>query len=62
MARYIIVCAPLPPWAYQAYEAVMDMAADAHLRIADLAAALGVHPVHLARVFRQAWGYFAALN
>ena len=48
--------APLPPWAYLAYEAVMDMAADANLRIADLAAALCVHPVHLARVFRQAWG------
>ncbi len=46
----------LPGWAHQAYEAVMDMAADTHLRIADLAAALGVHPVHLARVFRQAWG------
>ncbi|MDL2357724.1 MAG: helix-turn-helix transcriptional regulator [Pseudomonadota bacterium] len=46
----------LPPWAHQAYDAVMDMAADSHLRIADLAAALGVHPVHLARVFRQAWG------
>jgi AraC family transcriptional regulator len=47
----------LPAWAHQAYDAVMDMAADSHLRIADLAAALGVHPVHLARVFRQAWGY-----
>jgi AraC family transcriptional regulator len=47
----------LPAWAYQAYGAVMDMAADSHLRIADLAAGLGVHPVHLARVFRQAWGY-----
>lgn len=48
--------APPPPWAYLAYEAVMDMATDAHLRIADLAITLGVHPVHLARVFRQAWG------
>jgi AraC family transcriptional regulator len=47
----------LPAWAHQAYDAVMDMAADSHLRIADLAATLGVHPVHLARVFRQAWGY-----
>ena len=46
----------LPAWAYQAYEAVMDMACDTHLRIADVASALGVHPVHLARVFRQAWG------
>lgn len=47
----------LPAWAYQAYEAVMDMATDTHLRIADVAAELGVHPVHLARVFRQAWGW-----
>lgn len=46
----------LPGWAHQAYEAVMDLANDTHLRIADVAAALGVHPVHLARVFRQAWG------
>jgi len=34
----------------------MDMAPDTHLRIADVAASLGVHPVHLARVFRKAWG------
>ena len=47
----------LPAWAYQAYEAVMDMASDTHLRVADVAAGLGVHPVHLARVFRQAWGW-----
>lgn len=46
----------LPAWAHAAYDAVMDMAADSQLRIADLAAVLGVHPVHLARVFRQAWG------
>lgn len=46
----------VPRWARQAYDAVMDMAADSQLRIADLAAALGVHPVHLARVFRHAWG------
>jgi AraC family transcriptional regulator len=46
----------LPAWAHQAYEAVMDLATDAHVRIADVAAAIGVHPVHLARVFRQAWG------
>lgn len=46
----------LPAWAHLAYDAVMDMAADKHLRIADLAAVFGVHPVHLARVFRQAWG------
>lgn len=47
----------LPNWAYQAYEAVMDMASGTQLRIADVAAVLGVHPVHLARVFRQAWGF-----
>ena len=46
----------VPPWAHRAYEAVMDMAGDSRLRIADVAAALGVHPVHLARVFRHAWG------
>ena len=46
----------LPGWAHQAYAAVMDLANDTHLRIADVAAALDVHPVHLARVFRQAWG------
>ena len=46
----------LPPWAHLAYDAVMDMASECHLRIADLATELGVHPVHLARVFRQAWG------
>lgn len=49
-------CPALPCWAHQAYEAVMDLATDAHLRIVDVAAALGVHPVHLARVFRKAWG------
>lgn len=46
----------VPDWAHQAYEAVMDLANDSHLRIADVAASLGVHPVHLARVFRHAWG------
>jgi AraC family transcriptional regulator len=45
-----------PAWAFQAFEAVMDLAVDAGLSIADVAAQAGVHPVHLARVFRQAWG------
>ncbi|THD77640.1 MAG: AraC family transcriptional regulator [Phenylobacterium sp.] len=45
-----------PAWAHLAYEAVMDEAADAGLSVAAIAAAAGVHPVHLARVFRQAWG------
>lgn len=46
----------LPSWAHAAYEAMMDLAADPALRVADVAGELGVHPVHLARVFRQAWG------
>jgi AraC family transcriptional regulator len=46
---------PLPNWANLAYDAVMDTASERHLRITDLAAELGVHPVHLARVFRKAW-------
>lgn len=45
-----------PPWAYSAYEAVMDRAPDRQLTVAAIAAGLDVHPVHLARVFRQAWG------
>jgi AraC family transcriptional regulator len=45
-----------PPWAFTAYEAVMDCAADQRLSVADVASATGVHPVHMARVFRQAWG------
>ena len=45
-----------PAWAYVAYEALMDQTASASLSIADVALAAGVHPVHLARVFRQAWG------
>lgn len=45
-----------PAWAVRAYEAVMDSSSAAGLRIGDLAAALAIHPVHLARVFRRAWG------
>ncbi|MDB5474856.1 MAG: hypothetical protein JWP49_367 [Phenylobacterium sp.] len=45
-----------PGWAHLAFEAVMDDAAEADLSVADIARAVGVHPVHLARVFRQAWG------
>ncbi len=45
-----------PGWAHVAYEALMDQAGSAHLSIADVARAAGVHPVHLARVFRHAWG------
>ncbi|HEX5182406.1 MAG TPA: helix-turn-helix domain-containing protein [Allosphingosinicella sp.] len=46
----------IPPWARDAYEAVMDEAADPDLSVAGIARGIGVHPVHLARVFRRAWG------
>lgn len=46
----------VPGWARDAYEAVMDEAADPELSVAGIAGRVGVHPVHLARVFRQAWG------
>lgn len=45
-----------PPWMVRAYEAVMDSAGNAGLSIGAVAAAAGVHPVHLARVFRDALG------
>jgi len=45
-----------PGWAHLAYEALMDQAGRADLSIAHVAGAAGVHPVHLARVFRHAWG------
>lgn len=45
-----------PRWAHVAYEALMDEAARPDLNVEDLARAAGVHPVHLARVFRAAWG------
>lgn len=48
--------AATPPWARLAYELVMDRAREASLSVAEMAAAAQVHPVHLARVFRQAWG------
>jgi AraC family transcriptional regulator len=34
----------------------MDRAAEARLSVGDVATEVGVHPVHLARVFRNAWG------
>jgi AraC family transcriptional regulator len=46
----------LPGWTRLAYAAVMDEAADAELSVALIAALAGVHPTHLARVFRQAFG------
>jgi AraC family transcriptional regulator len=45
-----------PSWAQSAYEAIMDRAREACLDVGDVAAKVGVHPVHLARVFRAAWG------
>jgi AraC family transcriptional regulator len=45
-----------PHWAVRAYEAVMDGSSATGIRIGDLARAVGIHPVHLARVFRSAWG------
>lgn len=45
-----------PSWMYHAYEAVMDSASDAGLSIGEVAESAGVHPVHLARVFRDALG------
>lgn len=45
-----------PEWALRAYEAIMDRAAEAPLRVGDIAADIGVHPVHVARVFRHVWG------
>lgn len=46
-----------PPWAAQAYAAVMDGAAETQLTVADVAREIGVHPVHLARGFRRAFGW-----
>lgn len=45
-----------PAWMRHAYGAVMDGAVDPGLSIADVAASSGVHPVHLARVFRELFG------
>jgi AraC family transcriptional regulator len=45
-----------PAWAMRAYEALMDSSSTAQLRIGDVATEIGVHPVHLARVFRRVWG------
>ena len=45
-----------PQWALRAHEAIMESSSSARLRIGDVAAEIGIHPVHLARVFRKAWG------
>jgi AraC family transcriptional regulator len=43
-------------WVFRAYEAIMDRSAEARLSVRDVAAEFGVHPVHLARAFRETWG------
>lgn len=45
-----------PIWALEAYESIMDRATDAGLEVRDVAADIGMHPVHVARVFRECWG------
>jgi AraC family transcriptional regulator len=45
-----------PTWAHDAFEAIMDRAEDEGVTVCAVARDLGVHPVHLARVFRSAWG------
>jgi AraC family transcriptional regulator len=45
-----------PGWVLCAYEAIVDRATEARLEVGDVAAEIGVHPVHLARVFRAEWG------
>ena len=45
-----------PAWAPRAYEVVMDSSSAGGFRIGEVAAEIGVHPVHLARVFRRVWG------
>jgi len=42
----------IPPWLEQVHETLLNHHADAH-SLADLAANAGVHPVHLARAFRN---------
>ncbi len=45
-----------PPWLERVRELLHDRCLDSSLRIADLAAEAGVHPVYLARVFRRYFG------
>lgn len=45
-----------PAWVLRAYEAIMDRSVEAQLCVRDVAAEIDVHPVHLARAFRTAWG------
>lgn len=45
-----------PRWVLHAYQAIMDRATETRLSVRDVAAEVTVHPVHLARVFRETWG------
>jgi AraC family transcriptional regulator len=45
-----------PGWIRRAYETLMDGDPSVKLGIGAIAADAGVHPVHLARAFRQTWG------
>ena len=45
-----------PRWIRRAYETLMDGDPSAKLGVGAIAAAVGVHPVHLARAFRRTWG------
>jgi AraC family transcriptional regulator len=42
--------------AREAYELIMDRAVETGLCVRDVAAAVALHPVHLARLFRRHWG------
>jgi AraC family transcriptional regulator len=45
-----------PPWLARTRRAIEDRFREASLRVGELAALEGVHPVHLARVFRRRYG------
>ena len=44
-----------PPWLSRARDSIADRCCESSLRLADLAADAGVHPVYLARAFRRAY-------
>jgi len=46
-----------PAWLGRAAEAAGDLSGNAATRIGDIARAAGVHPVHLARMFRRHFGF-----
>jgi len=47
--------APAPAWLKSAYELINDRCAE-EITVAEIAAAVGVHPLHLARTFRRFFG------